>query len=91
MNKSIERTSKMLRLLEDDHTSSSLKEPRQINQTILEEEVKALLFILAKVSHHKSFKAKHLPETLMPLGRKTQCHNYYTIQPRKLRENGEMR
>ena len=38
LNKRMEGTSEMLRLLEQyDHTSTSLTEPRQTNQTFLEE------------------------------------------------------
>ena len=59
LNKSMEGTSKMLRLLEqDDHTSTSLTEPKQTNQTFLKEKnkkLKASLIILAKASHHKTF------------------------------------
>ena len=58
LNKSIDGTSEMLRLLEEEeHTSTSL-EPKQTNQTFLEDKqknLKASLIILAKASHHKTF------------------------------------
>ena len=58
LNKSIDGTSEMLRLLEEEEQTSISLQPKQTNQTFLEEKQKSLkasLIILAKASHHKTF------------------------------------
>ena len=59
LNKTLDGTSEMLRMLEDEeHASTSLSEQNHTNQTFLEEKarkLKASLITLAKASHHKTF------------------------------------
>ena len=59
LNQTMEGTSEMLKLLdEEDHVSTSKTQPNQTNLTLLDEkakQLKASLIILAKASHHRTF------------------------------------
>lgn len=83
LNKTIDGTSKMLKLLEEkDQSSTSLTEPKTTNQTFLEEKskkLKASLIILGKASHHKTFMETclHAPRNMCLW---VEPHIYYTTK-----------